>query len=321
MAPLACAQDSPAPRSPKLEGAWALLLELARRRRAGGIPVEGTAFAVPANAEARESSAAASCCVIWQGSHGWCIRGSFAAPVRDLLELYLPLCEPRPMVIGHLGQGIDGYIATESGDSSYVNGAENIVHLHRLRALCDAVLIGPRTAARDNPRLTVRHVPGTNPSRVVLDPACALPESLEVFRDGKAKTFLACDAVRIPPAQHHVGQAEIIPVPCTDGRLDLTALLVALASRGIASIFVEGGGRTVSDFLAADLLDRLQIATAPVLIGAGRPGIQLPPVRCMAQCARPVHRVYRMGGDVLWDFDLRAGPADTTETPGVSRIL
>jgi riboflavin-specific deaminase-like protein len=302
--------------------AWALLLELARRRRTGYAPAEGAGLALPINGEFRETSGWSSCSsVVWHGQRGWLVRTTFPEGVRDLLELHLPLCGPRPTILGHLGQGIDGFIATDSGDSSNVNGTENIVHLHRLRAMCDAVLVGTRTAARDNPRLTVRHVPGHNPVRVVLDPAGALPESLEVFRDGMARTLVACDARRIPAGRRQVGQAEILAVPATDGRLDLAALIDALHERGIACVFVEGGGRTVSDFLAAGLLDRLQIATAPVLIGAGRPGIRLPSVPSMAHCARPAHRVYRMGGDILWDFDLRADPADPAQTPGLSRIL
>ena len=66
---------------------------------------------------------------------------------------------------------------------------------------------------------------------------------------------------------------------------------------------------TVSRFLQADLLDRLQVAVAPFFIGRGRRGINLPGTRVLADCARPRHRVFRMGADVLFDLDLRAAPA------------
>ena len=81
----------------------------------------------------------------------------------------------RPITIGHLGQSLDGFIATHSGDAISVTGPENILHLHRLRALCDAVVVGAGTVAADNPRLTTRLVAGSNPVRVILDPACRLP--------------------------------------------------------------------------------------------------------------------------------------------------
>jgi diaminohydroxyphosphoribosylaminopyrimidine deaminase/5-amino-6-(5-phosphoribosylamino)uracil reductase len=69
---------------------------------------------------------------------------------------------------------------------------------------------------------------------------------------------------------------------------------------------VEGGGVTVSSFLNADLLDRLHIAIAPLLIGEGRPAIRMPPRLRLQDCLRLRHRVYRAGADILFDCDLRA---------------
>ena len=71
-------------------------------------------------------------------------------------------------------------------------------------------------------------------------------------------------------------------------------------------ILVEGGGITVSRFLAQGLLDRLQIAIAPVIIGSGRQGLQLPEVLALSDCLRPPCRHHQMGPDVLWDLDLAA---------------
>ena len=89
------------------------------------------------------------------------------------------------------------------------------------------------------------------------------------------------------------------------------------------------GGRTVSAFLAAGLLDRLQLAVAPLIIGEGRPAIRLPPPARLGDCRRPSHRVYRMGEDILFDCDLgtpahpvAAGPGDTADDePPVVRVL
>ena len=92
----------------------------------------------------------------------------------------------------------------------------------------------------------------------------------------------------------------------SNGQLALDELLIVLRERGCHALFVEGGGTTVSRFLQAGLLDHLQIAVAPLLIGAGRPGIQLPACARLKDCLRPKHRIYRMGEDILYDFDLRA---------------
>ena len=90
---------------------------------------------------------------------------------RNLLSLFLPLCQPvtnNSRVIGQLGQSLDGRIATVTGCSRFINGDDGITHLHRIRALCDAVVVGAGTASTDNPRLTVRRTSGRNPVRVVI---------------------------------------------------------------------------------------------------------------------------------------------------------
>ena len=93
------------------------------------------------------------------------------------------------MTIGHLGQSLDGFIATPSGDSQYVTGDDNIVHLHRMRALSDAVVVGAGTVATDDPQLTVRHVTGPNPLRVVFDPGRRLAQTYRVFTDDSGPTL------------------------------------------------------------------------------------------------------------------------------------
>ena len=231
-----------------------------------------------------------------------------------------------PITVGHLGQSLDGFIATCSGDSRYVNGRGNLLHLHRMRALCDAIVVGAGTVAADDPQLTTRLVPGPNPVRVVLDPDRRLGSGYRVFTDGAAPTVLAC---RARLADRSQGAAEVLAVPEKEGSFDLAALLAALHGRGWRRIFVEGGGRTVSAFLAAGLLDRLQLAVAPLIIGDGRPAIRLPPPARLSDCRRPSHRVYRMGEDILFDCDLAAAPlATSTECdddacgePPVVRVL
>jgi riboflavin-specific deaminase-like protein len=240
---------------------------------------------------------------------GWSVAAGAPAVVRTLLDLYAPVCAPageRPLTIAHLGQSLDGWIATASGDSYYVTGPDNVVHLHRLRALCDAVVVGAGTIERDDPLLTVRHVEGGNPLRVIIDPRRRLPLGRRVFA-GDARTLLIYGDDT--PSARSLGAAEVVALPLRERRLDLGALLAELRARGCRAVFVEGGGATVSSFLEADLLDRLQIAIAPLVIGRGRPGLALAARERIADCLRPAHRVFAMGGDVLFDCDLRAPSA------------
>ena len=245
----------------------------------------------------------------WHPTEGWESLLDSQDPKRDLIDLYLPICSAtaaRPITVGHLGQSLDGFIATASGDSQWVTGPENILHMHRLRALCDAVIIGAGTVEADNPRLTTRLVEGSNPLRVIIDPACRLPAAHAVFSDRQAPTVRAAIAGMATAAAARERGEEVLEVrACGDG-LDLGDLLHQLRARGHRRILVEGGGVTVSSFLEAGLLDRLHITVAPLLIGAGRPAVRLSPRTKLRDCLRLHHRIYRVGLDVLFDCDLRA---------------
>lgn len=242
----------------------------------------------------------------WDSGLGWQSLLPKGDPGHELLQLYLPLCSAharQPMTIGHLGQSLDGFIATSSGESCFVTGPANIVHLHRLRALADAVIVGVGTAATDNPRLTTRLVAGRNPMRVILDPHRRLKGDRTVFRDGAAETIRVSLRTSVPiPSDAAIQELQ---VGGEAGHLDLRELLAWLHARGCARILVEGGGVTVSRFLQDGLLDRLQVAVAPLLIGAGRRGLQIPATGVLADRMRLVPQIHRMGDDTLFDCPLR----------------
>lgn len=254
------------------------------------------------------------------------LSGSVSGRSRELFGLYKPLLDARSRhrqdarqpawLVAQLGQSLDGFIATTTGDSFFVNGQHSLWHLHRLRALCDAVLVGAGTVAIDNPQLTTRFVPGPAPVRVVLDPAGRLDGQSRVFQDGQSPTLWVCDAAHAPRLRAVLNGAptgtgvELVSIhgllgtgasPCQlPGRV-----VQALSDRGLRLVFVEGGGVTVSRFFRAGALDRLHLAMAPVLIGEGRRGLQAQPHEVMAHCLRPAAVTVPLGNDVLWDMALR----------------
>jgi len=262
----------------------------------------------------------------WRPESGW----ELLLPPDDrraaLIDLYLPICsatKKHPITVGHLGQSLDGFIATHSGDSQFVTGQENIVHLHRMRALSDAIVVGAGTVAADDPQLTTRHVSGPSPLRVVLDPMRRLGEHYKVFRDNRAETLYVCGRSVVAPGESHVGRATLVAVADTPNGLDVAEVTRLLRARGCHRIFVEGGGVTVSLFLEANLLDRLQVAIAPLIIGNGRPAIRLPPRATLSDCRRPAYRVFRMGGDVFFDCELKSevSSAGITDEPLIARVI
>ena len=237
----------------------------------------------------------------------WRTSAPASAAARELLDLYLPLQLDSRLVIGQIGQSLDGRIATERGHSHYVTGPADIRRLHRLRALVDAVVVGAGTVAADDPRLTVRAVEGANPVRVVLDPSGRLDRDRAVFRDGAARTVVVrrtpAGRARAPTA----GDTLELPAdPASpDGRLAPTAIVAALRAQGLSRILVEGGGTTVSRFLEAGVLTRLHVTVAPLVIGSGRHALTLPPVPSLDRALRPPCRCFPLGDDVLFDLDLR----------------
>jgi riboflavin-specific deaminase-like protein len=221
-------------------------------------------------------------------------------------DLFGPLRQgriDRLMVVGQFGQSIDARIATASGQSHYINGAAGLAHLHRLRALVDAVLVGVGTAVADDPQLTVRRVAGPSPARVILDPNRRLPAGARALAaDGIRRLLITReDAPRAAPED-----VEVVGLPASGGHIAPAAVLAALAERGFRRILIEGGAVTVSRFLAAGCLDRLHVVIAPIIVGSGPTGITLPPIARLDQALRAPMRAHSLGDELLLDCDLSA---------------
>jgi len=249
------------------ESAWQCLLE---RRRGGG------AVALPANAP-RE--------------------------VEELFALYgdyADLPRGRSFAVAHLGQSLDGRIATTAGASRWVTGEADLLHTHRMRAIADAIVVGAGTVRHDDPQLTVRRCAGFHPLRVVIDSERRLGSDYRVFNDGAAPTVVIAAADRVR-AGERVGQAEIIGLPRSNGGIAPRAIREALAARGCHFLFIEGGGITISRFLSAGALDRLQLTVAPIILGSGRPSLTLPEIAVPDEGLRPRLRQMRLGDDMLYE--------------------
>jgi diaminohydroxyphosphoribosylaminopyrimidine deaminase / 5-amino-6-(5-phosphoribosylamino)uracil reductase len=285
------------------ERAWALLIALSARARSGRPLASVTSFEVTSDLRVTESADGPDAIEIRPGEDvPFEARRPLDAPARDMLSLYLPLCigpGTTAMVVGHLGQSLDGQIATASGASSYVTGPENIRHLHRLRALFDAVIVGANTVDKDDPKLTTRLVPGDSPTRVVIDPKLRLSENRRIFRDRAAPTLVLCG--REHAAQTSLGAAEVAGVEERDDCLSVDGIIAALRARGLHRVFVEGGGITVSRFLAQRAFDRLHVTVGSLFLGSGRPGVVLPGIDRLEGALRPSTRRFLMGDDVLFD--------------------
>jgi len=223
--------------------------------------------------------------------------GNWSAGERAAIGLYgAMIASPGAgHVAAQIGQSLDGRVATVSGDAADVSGPDGLAHLHRMRALVDAVVVGVKTALHDDPRLTVRLVPGRNPARVVIDPSGRLPNDARLFaEDGARRIVIQAVDVARPPG------VEVIRLP-RDEWIAPRAIIAALRDKGLHHLLIEGGAITIARFLEADTLTRLHVAVAPLLIGSGPQGLTTQPISRLAQARRPETQVYGLGSDVVFD--------------------
>jgi diaminohydroxyphosphoribosylaminopyrimidine deaminase/5-amino-6-(5-phosphoribosylamino)uracil reductase len=221
----------------------------------------------------------------------------------------------QPYVIAKAALTLDGKMATRTGSSKWITGPEARAEAHRLRDRSDAVMVGVGTVLADDPALTVRHVPGRSPLRVVLDRALRTPLDAAVLRTDEAPTLVYHGP--LPPgllakrdALLAVGAA-LVEVPVVENRLSLPEVLRELGRRDVVRLLVEGGPTLHGALFAGGLVDRVALFFAPKILGdAAAPGLcDGLGVTAMSDALRVVApRVTRLGDDLLLLGDLAEPP-------------
>ena len=220
---------------------------------------------------------------------------------------------PRPSVTVKIAQTLDGRIATRTGQSQWISGDAARAFAHELRAGHDAVLVGIGTVLHDDPRLTVRLVPGPDPLRVVADTQARIPLECNLLGQGAAQTVVFVG--EMAPAERvarvrECGARVLTAQQDEQGRLDLGDLLARLAADGVRSVMVEGGSGIITSLLSGGLVDRLVVSIAPKVLGSGLDAVGDLGIRSLAD-ALVFERteVRQLGPDILFDGLLaRTGP-------------
>ncbi|MBI5837430.1 MAG: bifunctional diaminohydroxyphosphoribosylaminopyrimidine deaminase/5-amino-6-(5-phosphoribosylamino)uracil reductase RibD [Candidatus Eisenbacteria bacterium] len=223
----------------------------------------------------------------------------------------------RPFVTLKVASTLDGRLGAADGTSRYISGPHTLRYAHRLRTEVHAILVGRATVEADDPQLTTRLVRGPSPVRVVLDTRGVLRPAARVFAAGEART-LWVTGPRVPVSRLRPvlarGVEHVEVRRARDGGLDLRRVLRELARRQLQSVLVEGGSRVATAFVAAGLVDRVMVAVAPRLLGAGNVGwlgdLGIRTMRDLRHLMFPEVRV--MGTDALFSGYL-TDPSDLLE--------
>lgn len=183
----------------------------------------------------------------------------------------------RPFVTLSYTQTLDGRLATRSGHSQWIGSGESVRYAHQLRAQNAGIMVGVGTVLYDNPRLTVRHVAGRDPLRVIVDSRLRTPLDAAVLAEGAASGTLLAITEHAPADRRTAVAAlgaTVVELPGdAAGRVVLPALLAELHRRGIFTLMVEGGAALITALLRDRLVDRVAVCVAPRIMGAGREAI------------------------------------------------
>lgn len=176
----------------------------------------------------------------------------------------------RPLVAVCYAQSVDGSIASWDREQLQLSSHQSMILTHRIRAACDAIVIGINTLRVDNPLLTVRLAEGTSPQPIILDTNLRIPLQARILDRTDHRCWLACADNNDPERVGAVEDRGAEVIRChrdRQGRVDLPNLLHLLGKRGITSIMVEGGGQVITSFIEARLIDQMIITIAPLLVG------------------------------------------------------
>jgi diaminohydroxyphosphoribosylaminopyrimidine deaminase/5-amino-6-(5-phosphoribosylamino)uracil reductase len=173
---------------------------------------------------------------------------------------------------------LDGKIASHTGQSKWITGEVARRKVHRLRAQSGAVMVGVKTLLADDARLDAR-LAGVSlprqPLRIVVDSRLSTPSAaaaVRLARQSPAETPLLIATTEAAGTERAIALdgegVEVLRLPATSvGRVDLCALMRALAERKVISVLVEGGGELHAALLAAGLAQRALFFVAPKLLG------------------------------------------------------
>lgn len=181
-----------------------------------------------------------------------------------ILNYFKAVLQQKSYVISHFAQSLDGKIATNTGNSKWIGNQENLVHAHRMRALCDGILVGANTYLHDKPRLTVRHVEGNDPVRIILGNS-----SFNEAHFKNTNNHTICLTSFNGEIKDSVKDESTVCFSSSNGLINPNEITKCLFSKGIYTVYLEGGAFTTSYFLKEKAINEIQLFLSPTIFGSG----------------------------------------------------
>ena len=218
---------------------------------------------------------------------------------KSILEILIPIIfNCNKLVIGQLGQSIDGRIALTNGNSHYINNTKSIIYLHCLRSLSDAIIVGSNTIKKDDPLLTTRKIKGENPIRIIIDTSLSLTNRYKIFKDGNRNIIFTNSK-----KNKNLNNSTIIRLK----KKNFTKNLInELKKLNFKITLVEGGSRTISEFVNYKYIDLLQFLIAPIIIGSGINSLNLLQIKNLNKAIRPKYTYSELDKELLVNLFLNS---------------
>jgi diaminohydroxyphosphoribosylaminopyrimidine deaminase/5-amino-6-(5-phosphoribosylamino)uracil reductase len=237
------------------------------------------------------------------------VLGEYEEEARGINESYIKfIASGMPFVLAKFAMSLDGKIATKTGDSRWISGEESRRYVHYLRHQVDAIMVGVNTIIADDPQLTARAgkeggQAEKQPLRIIVDSKGRTPPTARVLHM-PGKTLIAVARETEPGKTKALTQAgaEVLRLPSKDRRVDLVELLRVLGKREVTSLLVEGGATLFGSLFEQDLVDKLLVFIAPIIIGGGeaKSSVGGKGVEKVAQAMSLTRvKVEKLGDDVL----------------------
>ncbi len=226
----------------------------------------------------------------------------------------------KPYVAMKYAMTLDGKIATRTGASKWITGDKAREHVHTKRSRYAAILAGIGTVLADDPMLNARIDNAHQPVRVIVDTSLRIPMDSNIVKSaGEYKTIVACKSLEQPDKQiEKKNQLEelgitVVELPLVDGHVSLKSLMEYLASQGLDSVYIEGGGQIHESALKEGIVNHVYAYVAPKIFGGSEAktpvegvGVSVPD-----ECAKLILTdTSVLGEDILLEYEVKGGMND-----------